>query len=181
MFSARRIKHLYLAYFSKPVSDRPLYKAIRRRRWRRFLEIGIGTGQRALRMLDVASAGHPKEDLLYVGIDLFEARKAGVAGLSLKDAHCRFKALGVKTQLIPGDPKGALARSANALRDIDVVLIAADQDAASLAGAWFYLPRMLHAQSVVYHEQVGADGSVSLSIVDRPTIDARGQKPRRVA
>jgi hypothetical protein len=40
---------------------------------------------------------------------------------------------------------------------------------------------MLHAQSMVYHEQVGPDGAVSLAIVDRATIDARGQKPRRVA
>jgi hypothetical protein len=181
LFSVSRLKHLYLAYFSKPLGDRPLYRAIRKRRWHRFLEIGIGSGQRALRMLDVASAGHPKEELFYVGIDQFEARAPGTAGLKLKDAHCQFKAAGFRAQLIPGDPYGALARSANALRDIDVVLVAADQNAASLAQAWFYLPRVLHAESVVYQEQVGADGVHSLVVVDRATLEARAQKPHRRA
>ena len=179
MFSVSRVKNLYLAYFSKPASDRVLYRAIRRHRWHRFLEIGVGTGSRTLRMLDLASSHHPKEELFYVGIDLFEARGTATPGLKLKEAHCRLKARGYKGQLIPGDPYSALARSANGLRNIDVVVIAADQNAASLAQAWFYLPRVLHAKSVVYHEQAVAEGGMSLVVVDRATIEARAQRPHR--
>ena len=179
MFSARRIANLYLAYFSKPASDRALYRAIHRHRWQRILEIGVGSGRRALRMLEVASRHHPKDDLFYVGIDGFEARPATCPGLSLKEAHRRFKARQFKAQLLPGDPYAALMRAANALRNIDLVVISADQNAASLAQAWFYLPRVLHAKSVVYQEQVGPEGAPVLVALDRATVDARAQKPHR--
>ena len=179
MFSARRIANLYLAYFSKPVSDRALYRAIHRQRWQRILEIGVGSGRRALRMLDVASRHHPKEELFYVGIDEFEARAAACPGLSLKEAHRQFKARQFKAQLLPGDPYAALMRAANALRSIDLVVISADQNAASLAQAWFYLPRVLHATSVVYQEQAGPEGAPALVALDRATIDARAHKPHR--
>jgi hypothetical protein len=179
LLSVGRLKYLYLAYFSKPVSDRVLYRAIHRHRWQRILEIGVGSAHRALRMLDVASRHHPKEDLFYVGIDEFEARPATCPGLSLKETHRQFKARQFKAQLLPGDPRSALVRAANALRNIDLVVISADQNAASLAQAWFYLPRVLHADSVVYQEQVGPEGTAALVALDRATIDARAQKPHR--
>ncbi|HTU24776.1 MAG TPA: hypothetical protein VMF30_05235 [Pirellulales bacterium] len=179
MSAHSRLAYLYLAYLSKPAGDRVLYRAIQRHRWHRILEIGVGSGQRALRMLGVAARHHALDDLLYVGIDLFEARPAGSPGLSLKEAHRQFKARQFKAQLIPGDPYSALMRAANALPNIDLVVISAGQNAASLAQAWFYFPRMLHAQSVVYQEQAGADGELTLGIVERATIDSRAQKPHR--
>jgi hypothetical protein len=145
------------------------------------LEIGVGSAQRGLRMLELASHHHPKEDLLYVGIDLFEARPASCPGLSLKEAHRQFKAQHVKAQLIPGDPYSALMRSANGLPNLDLVVISADLNAASLAQAWFYLPRMLHAQSLVFQEQTGPEGGLTLVSIDRATVDARAQRPHRRA
>jgi predicted O-methyltransferase YrrM len=179
LFSARRIAYLYLAYFSKPVSDRALYRAIYRNRWQRILEIGVGSGRRALRMLDVASRHHPNEELFYVGIDEFEARPADRPGLSLKEAHRQFKARQFKAQLLPGDPYSTLMRAANALRNIDLVVVSAEQNAASLAQAWFYLPRVLHATSVVFQELAAAEGPPTLVALDRATIEARAQKPHR--
>lgn len=181
MLSARRIAHLYLAYFSKPASDRVLYRAIQRNRWQRILEIGVGSGRRALRMLDVASRHHPKEELFYVGIDEFEARAATCPGLCLKEAHRQFKVRQFKAQLLPGDPLSALMRAANALRNIDLVVISADQNAASLTQAWFYLPRVLHSNSVVFQEQIGPEGAQILVALDRATIDSRAQRPHRRA
>jgi hypothetical protein len=40
---------------------------------------------------------------------------------------------------------------------VDLVLISAAHDEAALAGAWFYLPRMLHEGSVVLQEVPGDD------------------------
>jgi hypothetical protein len=42
---------------------------------------------------------------------------------------------------------------------MDLLLISAGHDEKSLAGAWFYVPRMLHARSHVYVESRAADGS----------------------
>jgi hypothetical protein len=67
-------------------------------------------------------------------------------------------ASGARLRLVPGDPYSALAHAANSLLDTDLVVIRADQDPVALERAWFYLPRMLHEQSVVLVEQLGTEG-----------------------
>ncbi len=181
MLAASRLHYLYLAYFSKPHGDRAVYRAIRRHRWHRFLEIGVGHAAQAQRMINVALGQQAKDQVRYVGIDLFEARTVPSSGISLKDAHRTFKALGISAQLVPGDPLGALARAANALRDIDLVIISADQNVESLDRAWFYLPRVLHATSVVFLEKVNPDATLSVIALNRSEVDARARKPQRRA
>ena len=178
---ASRLQYLALAYFSRPKSDREVYRAIRKHGCHRFLEIGVGRGLRAQRMIDLALACHPQDQVRYVGIDLFEARPEPAGGLSLKEAHRLFKARGIATQLVPGDPFSALARAANALREIDLVLISADQDAALLERAWFYLPRVLHPGSLLFQERANPDGTLSVIALDRADVEARARKPQRRA
>ncbi|HEX3870487.1 MAG TPA: hypothetical protein VHV77_08630, partial [Pirellulales bacterium] len=69
-----RLRSLYLAWFSKPAEWRLLFQHIRRHRPCRLLEIGIGTGQRACRLIEVASAASPESPVQYAGVDLFEMR-----------------------------------------------------------------------------------------------------------
>jgi hypothetical protein len=181
--AASQIKFLYFCYFSQPVADRAIYRLVKRLKPSRILELGIGDGSRAKRLIEAAARFRPAAEMRYAGVDLFEARPADSAarGLKLKDAHVLFKQLGVKAQLLPGDPNGALSRSANALRDNDLVLIAEDQNAASLEQAWFYIPRMLHARSVVLRETTDAEGVRSWRVIPRDEIDsfAAAQKVRR--
>ena len=51
---------------------------------RSILEMGIGDGQRALRILELASQHCPASEIRYTGVDLFEANPSGEAHLSLK-------------------------------------------------------------------------------------------------
>jgi hypothetical protein len=151
--AASRIKYAYYAYFSKPKSERPLYREIRRRRPTRIVELGIAADCRTLRMLQVAAryAGGPVE---YAGIDLFEARSAHQPMLSLKAAHKLLKPLADKVRLLPGDPYSALAAAANGLPNIDLMIISLGQDSEALAKAWFYVPRMLKPETLVLQEQI---------------------------
>ena len=143
------LKHWYFAYFSKPAEERVLYRTLRRQRIESIVEIGIGDGRRAERLLRAAAANHPGGSLRYAAIDLFEARPPGQPRMTLKAAHQRLAPLASKLRLIPGDPYSALARMANSLTNTDLLIIAADQDAESLARAWFYVPRMLHPETRV--------------------------------
>lgn len=150
------LRGLYLCYLSKPEGLRPLYRLLCKRRKkspvRKITELGVGTAERTLRLWELCP---PTDDAVYTGIDLFEARAAADgAGLTLKDAHKKLAATGMKIRLVPGDPYSALARSANSLADQDLILIAADQDRASLARAWFYVPRMMHESTLVYEEEL---------------------------
>ena len=154
MSAASTLGCLYLGYFSKPAAERPLYRAVARSRASRIVEIGIGLGQRSLRLIEVAQRFSPQ--VQYTGIDLFEARPAIAPGTTLKRAHRLFAATGARVRLIPGDPLTALARSANLLADSDLVVIAADQDRTSVTQAMFYLPRMIHTNSLVFIEEANA-------------------------
>ena len=161
---ARQLKYLYLAYLSKPASHRPLYRSIKRHKVRRILEVGIGTAERAQRLIQLASEWSPGERIDYTGIDLFEMRKPGQgAGLPLKEAHKELSASGARIRLLPGDPFSALARMANSLGGQDLVLISADQDRESLAKAWFYVPRVLGEGAEVFLEEP-AQGEIPVTL-----------------
>jgi hypothetical protein len=169
------LRSLYLSYFSKPQGYRPLYRALRKRPPTKIVELGIGSAERTLRMLELCAAG---PETSYTGIDLFEARGQGAApGLSLKAAHTKLSATGVKVRLVPGDPFSALSRSANALAGQDLILISADQDRESLARAWFYVPRMMHPGTLVLLEEV-VDGKPGLSQLLLVDIEAMAQTPK---
>jgi hypothetical protein len=185
LLNANRLKYLYLSYLSKPKSDRVLYRAIGRRKVRRILEIGMGPSRRTLRMIDLAGRVSQGDSVRYAAIDLFEARPPeSPPGLPLKETHRLLKSTQAVVQLIPGDPASALARAANALLNLDLVIISADHDEQSLAGAWFYLPRMLHANSAVYLEtRDPGSPSPRLTLLAPDDIAQRAQarRPRRAA
>ena len=128
-----------------------------RMRARKIVEIGVGDCARSRRLLCVACRYHRPDQISYTGIDLFEARPAESPGLSLKQTHQVLKPCGCRVQLIPADPYTALIRAANDLIDTDVIIVSADQDSDSLQRAWFYVPRMLHAETLVVIEKTIAD------------------------
>ena len=154
MNAASFLRYVHLAYFARPAAERVLFRAIRRQRPARIVEIGLGLADRAQRMIAVAGRYLPPDKSLhYAGIDLFEGRDAAAPGTTLKRAHRLLKASGAAVRLAPGDPFSALARTANALTGTDLLVVSADQDSASLERAWFYVPRMLHPTSLVFVER----------------------------
>lgn len=159
LLSSGRLNSLYLTYFSKPSQDRAIYRAIDQLRPTKLMEIGVGSGQRALRMIGLASKLRPDQQIEYVGIDEFEARTQG-GGLMLREAYKLLRPSGARLVLLPGQPGEALAPRANELKGLELVVVAADQDRASLTRAWFYLPRTLAPTAVVLAEPTEAGGEV---------------------
>jgi hypothetical protein len=197
IFSHLRLS--YLCHLSKPAADRPIYRAIRRQRALKIVELGIGDGRRALRMIQVARLACPGQDILYVGIDPFEDRRgagfvvpasagcptpssmvrepaeAGTTNspkLTLKAAHQLLRGAGVRVQLLPGNPPDTLARAANSLGKVDLLIVPAELDSPSLARVWFFVPRMLHQSSLVFVGRVLDDGQTAVRIKPREEIDA---------
>lgn len=153
----RLLRSLYLLYFSQPAPDRVLYRAIRARPVKSIVEIGIDLPVRTRRILEIAA--WRKSDLRYTGIDLFEARPAAEPKLTLRAAHTELRSLQVQARLVPGDPYAALVRVANTLAHTDLLLISANHDPQSLSRAWTYVPRMLTANSLVFLEEPGREGT----------------------
>ena len=179
-----RLRAFYLSYLSTPTSDRPIYRAICRQRVQKILELGIGTGQRAVRMIELAGLFCPLPEIEFSGIDLFESRSAAAGpGMSLKMAHRLLGRTGAGIQLIPGDPYTGLARAANRLGRLDLVIVSARLDPRSLALAWFYVPRLLHDRTHVFQERLLPGGRTSLRLVaaDEVRTLAAGAVLRRAA
>lgn len=174
MSIASGFRSFYFAYLSKPRADRVLYRVVRRRRVRQILELGIGTATRARRMIEVASACASPKDVRYTGIDLFEAQASGQnTGLSLKAAHQVLKRTGATIRLCPGDPCSALARVANDLGQVDLVVVSAGVEPSSMERAWRFVPRLLHGASLVFVEtELSPNGARALRCVRRREIDA---------
>jgi hypothetical protein len=179
------LRAFYLSHLSKPASDRPAYRAILRHKPGRILELGVGTGRRALRMIELARQQIRGERLTYIGIDVFEARAlADGPGMSLRMAYRLLGRSGARVQLLPGDPFEALAQSANALGKVDLVVISSRVHPQRLGLAWFYIPRLLHDGSLVLRESPGSGQRRAMfEPVGRDEIAARAEAaaPRRRA
>jgi len=137
-----------------------------------------------MRMIEVAKRTSPPEDIHYVGMDLFEGRgDADGAALSLKEAHQRLRATGVRVQLVPGNPAESLIRLANSLHKVDLLIVPSELESAAAARMWFFIPRMLHERSIVLVESVQSDGQKTVRIKPRAEIDrmAAGGAARRAA
>lgn len=147
------LRNVYVSYVAKPVLDRTFDRLLRKTPVRSIVQVGLGELSRTKRLLELAAEATPLDQLKFAGIDLFEMRTQPNTGVGLKMAHKELKPFCGKLQLLPGDAYGALARSANGLANTDLMVISADQDAVSLAKAWFYVPRMLHDASVVLLEE----------------------------
>ena len=185
MSLGRLIRSIYLLYFSQPAAERPLYRAIRRRPVRSIVELGVGISGRAGRLLEIAAWKGDNGPLRYTGIDLFDARPSGQPRLPLKQAFASLQSPQVRLQLVPGDPATALRRVANSLTNTDLLLIAADQDASSLAAAWIWMPRMLTPNSLIFREEPGAKADQScwrpLTLADIQRAAAETAKSTRRA
>jgi hypothetical protein len=152
---ATRLRLFWLLHFSKSPIDRLIYRAIHRGKLTKITEVGVGLGQRALRMIEIARMHAPADQVRYVGVDPFEGRtEADGPGLSLKEAYQLFRTTGIKSRLLPGDPFTALSHGANIVGPADLVIVSRSVESRAMARAWFYLPRMLHNTSRVLIEEV---------------------------
>lgn len=143
-----------------------------------------------MRMIETAHRASPASDVHYVGMDPFEAREPSGCGLSLKAAHQLLSgkhgrgsaSAGVRVQLVPGNPPDSLMRLANSLGKVDVLILPAEFDSSEHARLWYFVPRMLHEQSLVFIDAPTADGQRSLQPKLRREIDHLASlAPRRAA
>ena len=177
----RWLHYLWLAHFSKPKGERLLFRLIKQRPVHSILEIGVGDLSRAERLIPFAGNFVPNGELRYTAVDLFEGRQDPDTGVSLKEAHSRFKQFDAKIKVIPGDPFSALARTANSLSGTDLVLIAEDVDQEAMQRAWMYLPRTLHEASRVVVATDSEHGPDYRLLTQEEVIRLAGNNAKHIA
>ena len=147
MTAASTLTSLYLMWFARPKCDRALFRRIGTSKPMRIVEIGLGDGSRGQSAILLAQR-YTQSPVSYCGIDLFEASPES-SPLTLKQAHHKLCRTGAKIRLVPGDPCSALARTANFLIGTDLLIVDHTVSAEQLSKAEDFLPRMLHAETVI--------------------------------
>lgn len=160
------IRSLWLTRLSKPAGERVIYRHALASAPRRILELGMGTLARTERLLEVATAGTPADEVTFVGLDRFESRGLGdPPGVSLKQAHQRLHRK-ARIQLVPGNVDSALARVCNHLGVFDLVVISAENDERHLARCWFFLQRVTGPRTTVFVESAAGWTIVAKAKID---------------
>jgi len=180
--AASWFRYTYLARFSRPKSVRQLYRLVKRQRMCRIVEVGISDLKRSVSLVEVAQRFAGDKKIVFTGIDWFEARDTDLEPLALKEAYRVLRATGATVRLGPGAPAAALAAAANAHQNTDLILISASIDDHALESAWFYVPRMLYAKSVVLRERRDAKGEPTFEAISAKQIAVwAGAMPARRA
>jgi hypothetical protein len=128
---------------------------------RRIVEVGVSDVVFTSSLIEVAQRFAGDQKVLYSGLDWFDARPKHAPPLTLKDAHRTLCATAASVRLVPGAAAASLAAVANAHQNTDLILISSAVSADELHAAWFYVPRMLHNQSVILREQISPSGEKS--------------------
>lgn len=170
MAAANWFRYVKLAHLSRPHANRQLYRLVKRDKIYRIVEIGISNLSRAVSLIEVAQRFAGDQKIWYTGIDWFEARPKNLTPLSLKEAYRVLRATDAKVRLVPGSFATSLATAANSHPNTGLILIGPDVSEAELAGAWFYVPRMLGATSTVLSEHRTADGHSEFTALMRSQI-----------
>lgn len=163
MAAASWLKYAYLAHFSKPRTQRQLYRLVKTNRTLRIVEIGIYSVERTTAMIAVAQRVADGEHVSYTGLDWFDTRSDDLPRLTLKEAHRELQATGAAVRLVPGEPARSVASIANAHPQTGLLLLSSPVTESSLAPAWFYFPRMVDSTSVVLRERI--------DVANRPTFE----------
>ena len=158
MAAANWFRYAYLAYLSQPKSVRQLYRLVKRHEIRRIVEVGLGDLARSRSLIEVAQRYVGDEKVMHSGLDWFDARPEPMTPLSLKDAYRALHATSASVRLVPGAPAASLAAVANSHQNTDLILISAAVSSEELQAAWFYVPRMLHQQSMILREHSPSAG-----------------------
>jgi hypothetical protein len=92
-----------------------------------------------------------------------------------------LKATGARIQLVPGTVGEALARVANGVSQVDAVVISARISPEQLSQAWFFLPRMIRAQTQIFQETLSAGGGTTMRLLEAREVQQLMAEGRRRA
>jgi hypothetical protein len=152
--------YTYWSYIAGTKAERTLFQKLRKQPPLRIVEVGIGSLERACRLIATAQRFAPTETIRYTGIDWFEERRQPLGPLPLIHAYRQLQATGATVRLMPGAPGSVLPQAANALQQTDLLILSGLVSDESLHRAWFYLPRMCQPTTLVVRETRDASGKI---------------------
>ncbi len=173
MAAAGWLTFKFWSFGSGSSADKALFRRVGTLKPRRIVEVGIGSLDRACRLIAAAQRFADGDTIRYTGIDWFEERSAPLEPMPLIHAYRELHATGATVRLMPGNPGGVLPQAANALQRTDLIIISAAVSDISLQRSWFYLPRMCQTGTLVLRESIDEKGKRQFSEIPATEISSR--------
>jgi len=172
------LKHL-LHFPGVPYRYDQLFAEVKKVRPKNIMEIGVWTGERARKMIGVASRFHPKGSLHYYGFDLFESmdnekftKEVSKQPPTIKIVEEKLKKTRANIHLYKGDTVMVLPDQEATLPKMDIVFIDGGHSLETIANDWFYVSKLLHQGSVVifddyWQNRLDAGSKVTVDLIDK--------------
>ena len=175
--AASRLEFAQYCYFLRPVAERALHRLIQKRKPGTVIEIGLGDGERSVRLIKSVLRFRPHGGRYY-GIDPFEAN-ADRPHISLKEAYLRLRRLQCEATFFPGHPAIVIPNVANQITDVELLVVGPEVDASDLVDTFPFWPRMLDKGGVVAQYDAAAEKYLVLSwddVTERARQQTRQQR-----
>ena len=146
-----------------------------------IMEIGVWVGDRAKKMIKLASQFNPTQSVNYYGFDLFEIMdnakfKTEISKQppNLEYIKNKLKETSASINLFKGDTTETLPKFVKQLPPMDLIFIDGGHSLETIANDWLYTSKLLHTGSVVIFDDYWPSRTDAGSKVTVDTID-RGQ------
>lgn len=143
-------------FFYGPKRYRNIYRAIKAIKPKQIMEIGVWTGERSIRMLEVAKRYYPADQISYYGFDLFEdlSDEQLASEVSKKPptkAHIQEKLekTGANIHLYKGNTLETLPQEISRLPKMDFIFIDGGHSLETIQNDWDYARKLMHEKTVV--------------------------------
>lgn len=188
-----RAQYLYYAQLLRPRRYRNLFRLIRERRCRRFVEIGVWNGRTARRMIATAGLAYPPSEIQYFGFDLWEELTDSLFTSELskrppakREVERVLSDTGARIELVQGNTRLTLPTSVERIGCADLVFIDGGHSEETIRSDWMNAKQLLRANSVAIFDDYYVDAPDHIAgkgcqrlidALDRAEFDVRLLEP----
>ncbi len=172
------LKHLL---GSKDIAYRydQLFAEVKRVKPQTIMEVGVWSGERARKMIGLASKYHPKESIHYYGFDLFETmdkdkfqKEVSKQPPSMESIKEKLSKTGAEIHLIKGDTIHSLPELEGKLPEMDFIFIDGGHSLETIANDWEYASKLMGKGSVLifddyWSERTDAGAKATVDAINR--------------
>jgi hypothetical protein len=170
MSLAARLRYRWWTRARHPARYANLLRAIRERRARSLVEVGVWDGVHARQMIETAALSWPRREISYTGFDLFEsltdeqlAAEFSKRPPPLAVVRARLEATGAAVRLVPGDTRTTLHEAAPALAGTDLVYLDGGHAVETIASDWSAIERFASDRTTIILDDYYEDPAPELA------------------
>ncbi len=156
-----------------------IFDEVKRKKPKNIMEIGVWSGERARKMIKLASRFNSLQDINYFGLDLFETmdtvkytQEVSKQPPKMEEIEKKLSLTGASIHLIKGDTTETLPLNVDKLPAMDIVFIDGGHSLETIANDWLYVSKLMHEKTVVifddyWKDRNDAGAKVTVDNIDR--------------